>query len=182
MSRNKPNSDDWNSDHIDESDEELKSRSQIKREMEALQDIGKTLCELKASQLAQVPISDELAEGINTYQRINSREAKRRQLQFIGKLMRSENVEGIQEVLDRFDSSSEIYAKRQHQLEAWRTRLIDEGNDTLTEFVERYPNVEVQTLRQLVRAAKKDQQNNKNTGAAKKLFRLLKQYEDDLLN
>ncbi|MCH2157601.1 MAG: DUF615 domain-containing protein [Oleiphilaceae bacterium] len=163
-------------------DEDIKSRSQIKREMEALQAIGKQLCELKASHLEQVPISEELEEGIATYKRISSREAKRRQLQYIGKVMRNQDIDAIQIVLDRFDTSSDIYAKRLHMLEAWRERLINEGNAALTEFVEKHPSVEIQTLRQLVRNTNKDRQNEKNTGAAKKLFKFLKQYEEDILN
>jgi ribosome-associated protein len=163
-------------------DEDIKSRSQVKREMEALQQVGKQLCELKASQLKDVPISEDLAHGIETYHRISSREAKRRQLQYIGKLMRTEDMEGIQEVLDRYDTSSNVYAQRLHQLEAWRARLIQEGNDVVTEFIEKHPMVNVQTLRQLVRQAKKDVSNDKNTGAAKKLFKFIKEYEADILN
>ena len=170
------------SDHFDDDEEYEKSRTQVKKEMEALQDLGKKLCELRKDQLAQVPASDALFEGIATYLRIGSREARRRQLQYIGKLMRSEDSEAIQEVIDRFDTSSEIYAKRLHALEAWRERLITEGNDTLTEFVEKYPTVNIQTLRQLVRNAAKDRKNEKNTGAAKKLFRFLKEYEGEILN
>lgn len=163
-------------------DENIKSRTQIKREMEALQATGKQLCELKKDQLAQVPMSEELEHGIATYHRISSREAKRRQLQFIGKAMRNQDVDAIQAVLDRFDSSSEIYTKRLHMLEAWRTRLINDGNDALTEFVGKHPNVDTQTLRQLVRNAAKDQQQDKTTGSAKKLFKFLKQYEEDILS
>ena len=168
--------------HDSEFDDDIKSRTQIKREMEALQAIGKQLCELKKSHLEQVPMSEELEQGISTYDRISSREAKRRQLQYIGKVMRSEDLNAIQAVLDRFDASSDIYAKRLHALEAWRERLIAEGNSALTEFVEKHPSVEVQTLRQLVRNASKDLQQEKNTGAAKKLFKFLKQYEEDIVN
>lgn len=174
--------DDFDSTSFDSDDEYVKSRTQIKKEMEALQDLGKKLCELRKDQLKQVPVSDELSEGIATYLRINSREAKRRQLQYIGKLMRSEDIEAIQAVIDRFDASSDIYAKRLHVLEAWRERLISEGNNALTEFVEKYPAVNIQTLRQLVRNASKDRQQEKNTGAAKKLFRFLKEYEEDILD
>jgi len=178
MSKHNP----FDADPINEEDELVKSRTQIKKEAEALQQTGKKLCELKKDQLAQVPISDELSAGISTYHRITSREARRRQLQYIGKLMRSEDVDAIQTVLDRFDTSSDLYAKRLHMLEAWRERLISEGNAALTEFVEKHPSVNIQTLRQLVRNAVKDRQNDKNTGAAKKLFKLLKEYEDEILN
>lgn len=177
-------SNDTFSDQDDQFDDEehIKSRSQIKREMEALQQVGKQLCDLKASQLKDVSISEDLAHGIATYHRITSREAKRRQMQYIGKVMRTEDLDAIQIVLDRYDSSSNIYAQRLHQLEAWRTRLIEGSNDAVTAFIEKHPMVNVQTLRQLVRQAKKDVDNDKNTGAAKKLFKFIKQYEADILN
>ncbi len=160
--------------HAEEEFEEGKSKSQIKREMEALQALGKTLTELKPAQLKEVPISEELAYAIEVYNKINQREGKRRQMQFIGKLMRDSDHEAIQAAVDLFDSSSKAYAQQFHQLEAWRTRLIDEGNDALSDFIEAHDHVDVQHLRQLVRNAKKDVSNNKNTGAAKKLFQYLK--------
>lgn len=158
-------------------DEELeKSRTQIKKEMEALQDLGKKLTELKNDQLKQVPMGEDLRQAIDLYRNnITQREAKRRQMQYIGKLMRAEDAEAIQAVVDRFDSSSQVYAQALHQCEVWRSRLIEEGKTALTEFVEKYPNVDIQHLRQLVRNSQKDLEKNKNTGAAKKLFQFIRE-------
>lgn len=160
-------------------EEELpKSRTQVKREMEALQDLGKKLTELNRSQLKEIPMSEDLAAAIDLYQnKITQREARRRHMQFIGKLMRSEDVEGIQSAVDMFDSSSKAFAQALHQLEAWRTRLINEGNEALTEFVEAHPQVDVQQLRQLVRNAKREVEKKINKGAAKKLFQFLRQHQ-----
>jgi len=168
--------DDTSSEHYEDDDFEFgKSKSQIKREMTALQDLGRKLTELNAEQFKTVPVSEDLKHAIETYLRIRQKEARRRQLQFIGKLMRSEDSEAIQEAVDLFDASSQRYAKVLHELEAWRTRLIEEGNTAITEFVEAFPAVDVQHLRQLVRNAQKDQSHGKNTGAAKKLFQYLRQ-------
>jgi ribosome-associated protein len=158
--------------------EDVKSRTQIKREMEGLQAIGKKLCECKESILKEVPLSDELDDAISTYKRISSREAKRRQLQYIGKLMRSEPIEDIQLILDKHDASSQVFAQHLHQIEAWRDRLINDGKSALTDFVDAHSNVEVQQLRQLTRNAIKDKDNSKNTGAAKKLFQFIKKAAD----
>lgn len=156
--------------------EEIKSRSQIKREAETLQVLGKKLTELKPSQLKELSISEELRQAIHIYtHNIRQREALRRQMQYIGKLMRSEDAEAIQAFLDRYDSSSKAFAQVIHQQEAWRTRLIEEGKQALTDFVEAFPDVDVQHLRQLIRNAQKDQKNQKNTGAAKKLFQYIRQ-------
>lgn len=155
--------------------EPIKSRTQIKREMEALQALGKRLIDLKPEQLKEVPISEELDKAIKDFAKMPHKEAKRRHMQFIGKLMRSEDGEAIQNAVDLFDSSSQAYAQELHQLEVWRSRLIEEGKTALTEFVEAHPGSNVQQLRQLIRNAQKDLKNQKNTGAAKKLFQLIRQ-------
>jgi len=158
-----------------EEDEEFeKSKSQIKREMEALQDLGKKLTELKPAQLKKIPMGEDLAHALKESQNITQREAKRRHLQFIGKLMRDEDAEAIQYAIDQFDSSSHRFAQALHQMESWRERLISEENQALSAFIEEYPQVDMQHLRQLVRNAKKDRSNEKNTGAAKKLFQYIR--------
>lgn len=158
----------------DENGELIKSKSQIKREMSALQELGKKLIDLKDAQLKKMPISDELFSAIKESKNITQREATRRHLQFIGKLMRDQDSEAIQYALDEFDSSSERFAQTVHELEVWRTRLIEETGNSVTEYVEQYPQTDVQHLRQLARNAAKDKKNNKNTGASKKLFQYLK--------
>lgn len=166
-------------DH-DDQDENIKSRSQIKREMEALQILGKKITELKPAQINEVPMGEDLRAAIDLYRNnITHKEARRRQMQYIGKLMRAEDAEAIQAVLDKFDSSSKAYAQALHEVEVWRERLIQEGKAVLTEFVETFPQAEVQKLRQLIRNAQKEQQQDKKTGAGKKLFQFIKQLQDD---
>jgi len=142
--------------------------------MTALQELGKKLIGLKDSQIAKMPVSDELLRAIKESKNITQREATRRHLQFIGKLMREQDAEAIQYALDEFDSSSQRFTQAIHELEVWRKRLIEKSNAVVTEYVEKYPKTNVQYLRQLVRNAVKDHKNEKNTGAAKKLFQYLK--------
>ena len=106
---------------------------------------------------------------------ITQREAIRRHLQFIGKLMRDQDSEAIQYALDEFDSSSQRFTQAIHELEVWRTRLVEKSSAVVTEYIEKYPQNEVQYLRQLIRNAIKDQKNDKNTGASKKLFQYLRE-------
>ncbi len=162
-----------NNDYGDE-EEFIISKSQIKREMAALQDLGKKLIDLKESQLAKMPISDELLRAVKESRNITQREAIRRHLQFIGKLMRDQDSEAIQYALDEFDSSSQRFTQTIHELEVWRTRLIEESGEVVTEYIAKYPKTDVQHIRQLIRNAIKDQKNNKNTGAGKKLFQYLR--------
>jgi len=150
------------------------SKSQIKREMIALQHLGKKLTELKPVQLEKMPIGEHLLKAVQESYNIQQHEAKRRHLHFIGKLMRSEDAEAIQYALDQFDSSSLRYAQEIHLIEVWRERLIEGDKTSLTAFIEEKPEANVQLLRQLIRNAQKDLSQEKNTGAAKKLFQFIR--------
>lgn len=156
-----------------------KSKSQIKREMEALQQLGKRLTELKPPQLAKVPVSEDLAQAIKESYNITQREAKRRHLHYIGKLMRAEDAKAIQYAIDQFDSSSHRFAQEIQLIEVWRERLISGDKEVLTEFVTENPEVDVQQLRQLIRNAQKDRSQEKNRGAAKKLFQFIREIYTD---
>ncbi len=161
--------------HQNDEEQELeKSKSQVKREMEALQNLGKKLCELKPAQLKKVTMSEDLAHAIKESYNIRQNEAKRRHLQFIGKLMRAEDAEAIQYAIDQFDSSSERFAQELHKMESWRDRLISQGNAVVSDFISENPDTDVQHLRALVRNAKKDHDQGKNTGAGKKLFQYIR--------
>jgi len=150
------------------------SKSQIKREMIALQHLGKKLTELKPVQLTKMPIGEELLKAVQESYNIQQREAKRRHLHYIGRLMRAEDEEAIQYALDQFDSSSLRYAQEIHLIEVWRERLIEGDKISLTAFIEEKPEANVQLLRQLIRNAQKDLSQEKNTGAAKKLFQFIR--------
>lgn len=162
-------------EQIEDDFEPIKSKTQIKAEMAALQVLGQKLTLLKPAQLAEVPLGEDLIHAIKESYNITQREAKRRHLHYIGKLMRKEDAEAIQYAIDQFDSSSKRFAQEIHRVENWRDRLITQGKTALTEFIESHPGVDVQQLRQLVRNAQKDLSHNKNTGAAKKLFRFIRE-------
>ncbi len=169
-------------DDVYEGEEELpKSKSQVKREMHALQDLGKKLTQLKPDQLARVPMSDTLRDAIAEAHRIKQHEASRRHLQRIGKLMRAEDAEAIQRVIDEFDSSSQVHAQKFHELEKWRDRLINEGPEAVTEYLNEYTQADIQHLRQLVRNAAKDVRDQKNRGHSKKLFQYLREVQEQAI-
>lgn len=164
---------------LPEDDSELpKSKSQLKREMHALQDMGLRLTQLKPEQLAKVPMSDTLAAAIEESHRIKQNEAKRRHMQRIGKLMRAEDAEAIQQILDELDSSSLAHAKKFHELESWRDRLINGGPEALTEYLNQNPQGDHQHLRHLIRNAIKDVKEEKNRGHGKKLFQHLRECQE----
>ncbi|GAB6041570.1 ribosome biogenesis factor YjgA [Endothiovibrio diazotrophicus] len=151
------------------------SRSQLKREAEALQDLGAELVQLKAAQLDAIPLPERLREAVLEARRIKSHGALRRQMQFVGKVMRGVEAEPIREALDRLLNRDRAAAARFHQLERWRDRLIEEGDGALAEWFDAYPGSDRQHLRQLVRNAVKERAGGKPAGAGRALFRHLRE-------
>ncbi|MBD3655294.1 MULTISPECIES: ribosome biogenesis factor YjgA [Marinobacter] len=172
---------DYNHDEHPDHDEEFgKSKSQLKREMHALQELGKRMLDLDNDQLATLSISDTLHAAIVESRRIRQHEARRRHLQYIGKVIRQEaDPEGLQRAVDAFDAGSEEHTRRHHLAERWRDRMLAEGDSAVTEFMEYCPAAEVQHLRNLARNARKDVEKGKNTGQSRKLFRYLRERIDD---
>ncbi len=149
------------------------SKSELKRQMLALQEVGKKLLDLTATQLKTLALDEELLEALAEYKRIKSHEARRRQLQRIGKLMRSRDSEKIQAAMDIYDSSSSVHAQHFQNLEYWRDRLIAE-DAALAEFVELWPSCEVQLLRQMIRNTRQEAATEKPPATSRKLFRYLR--------
>ncbi len=167
-------------DQFDNEEDIPKSKTQIKREVEALQDLGKKLLSLSKNQLKKVEMSETLREAIEEDGRIKKHEAKRRHLQYIGKVMRSEDHETIAQRVALFDTTSAAYNKLFHQLEIKRDQLIGENSkDVLSQYLEENPEVEdIQLLRQLIRQSQKEVSQGSNTTNRKKLFRFLREAEE----
>ena len=149
------------------------SKSQVKRDAHAAQRVGESLAELDAETLDQLPISDRLRDGVEDLQRIRSRGAGKRQRQYIGRLMREEDVEAIEAALRRLDPNSPENQRLQMQAEAWRDALIEE-NDAITRFVDDYPQVDVQQLRQLQRNARAEAERETYGKAGRALFQAVR--------
>lgn len=163
-------------DHDDLHDEdEQPSKSELKRQMHALQQLGEELVELPARRLEQIPMSAKLQEGVELARRLKQREARRRQLQYIGKVLRTEDLAVIQEKLDAFRNEG-LFARQQHHLaERWRDRIIEEGAPAIEALLEEYPHFDRQPLRQLQLQAQREQQREAPPAAARKLFRHLRE-------
>ncbi|MFC6669496.1 ribosome biogenesis factor YjgA [Marinobacterium aestuariivivens] len=166
-------------DSLPDQDEEWVSKTRRKKEMQALQDLGKKLVALNREQLAKVPLEPELLVAINECQRLKKGEAIRRQLQYIGRLMRLADAEAISQAMDLFEAGKQAHDAHFHKLERWRERLIGGSNDDLTAFVEAYPNADIQHLRQLVRNAQKEAEQQKPPASARKLFRYIRELAEN---
>lgn len=154
-------------------DEEFVSKTQRKQAMHALQDLGQALVKLSPQQLAQLHLPDALADAVNEAKRLKKHEAIRRQMQYIGRLMRQVDAAPIQAQMDAWRGDSARETARLHQLEHWRDRLLA-NDEALTEFAAGFPGVDTQALRTLIRNARKEAELNKPPKNARALFRTLR--------
>lgn len=150
------------------------SKSQRKREADALQKIGVKLVGLSLDKLDLLPLPPVLRRAIIEAKSLKSHGAIRRQAQLIGKLMRLEESEAILAAYDRLLAEASATTAEFHEVEQWRTRLINDGKDALTEFVSLYQPADVQQLRQLIKKAVDEQAKEQHLGASKALFRFLR--------
>lgn len=139
-----------NEDPID--DIEYVSKSQLKRESHAIQDLGKRLAQLSADQLAQIPLDNPVLEAITLANRIrNKRSALKRQFQYLGKLLRNRDTDAIYRALETLDRESQQSMHRHHRAERWRDRIVEEGGEAIDALLEEIPLADRQKLRQLWR-------------------------------
>lgn len=153
---------------------ELKSKTQIKQEMADLKDLGIKLVDIGQA-LDKIPMSDELREAILLARRINrKKEGFRRQLQFIGKLMRNAELEPIEQAISLIENRHQQANAHFHKLEKLRDSLLADGDSAIQELIVQYPDADRQQLRNWVRQAQKQQQQNKPPKAAREIFQYLK--------
>ena len=149
------------------------SKTRRKREMTELQSLGAALVALPEAQLEAMRLDERLTEAVLEAKRIRSHEAKRRQLQYIGRLMRELDPEPIRAQLAAVEGTSAQAAAAHRRLEAWRERLLSDDG-ALTRFAAEHPGADLQELRALIRNARKEQKEGKPPRAYRELFRALK--------
>ena len=161
-----------------ENDADRPSKSQIKREMSALQALGEQLLALPADRVAKIALPDALASALAEARRLTKHEAKRRQLQYIGRLLRDADPQPIQEAIDAFHGLSAAANARHHAAERLRERLL-EDESVLGEIAQAHRSADLQHLRQLRRNALKERESSKPPRAYRELFRLLRDLEEN---
>ncbi len=155
------------------------SKSQRKRDMTALQALGQALVDMPAERLAKLEMPDLLRLAIKDARRFAKHEAKRRQLQYIGKLMRSVDPEPLQAAVDAMRGVSAEENARLHHLERLRSLLIDDEAAALAEIAAVHPGADLQQLRQLRRNTLKEREQDKPPRAYREIFRLLREMKDE---
>lgn len=150
------------------------SKSQLKRESEALQDLGGQLVALSVEQVKKIAMPDNLRDAIRLAQKINSHGARRRQMQLIGKIMRSVDSAPLQAALDEINGVSAAATARQHHLEKLRERIMAD-DAVFAEIARDFPDADIQQLRQLRRNALKEAEQKKPPRAFRELFRQIRE-------
>jgi ribosome-associated protein len=135
------------------------SKSQVKRDMLALQDLGKTVVELSTDRVKQLPLSDKLMDAVLLAQRTTSREGRRRQIHYVGKLMRDAPAQQIRQQIQTWARGSAQETAHMHAIERDRDRLIDDDS-ALTPWLDTHPGIDVQAVRSLIRAARAEKKKN----------------------
>lgn len=166
--------------HNHEADDEVlpPSKTQIKAEMQELQKLGSELVELSPGHLTRIDMPDDLRLAIRDWQRFSKHEAKRRQLQYIGKLMRNIDPEPIRAGLALLRGESAVEIAKLHRLERLRDRLL-EDEQVLQEILADWPHADLGHLRQLRRNALKEKEGNKPPKNFRAIFQALKELMDN---
>ena len=154
------------------------SKSQRKRDAHELLDLGKKLITMPEATLKGLPLDDDLREEVEFARSIRSHGARKRQMMTVGKMLRNRDTEALMDAVNNIDQKNRKASARFHHIEAWRDRLIEGSDQELSELLEQVPDINVQTLRQLIRNAKKEAGLGKPPAAARKLFKLLREADE----
>lgn len=152
------------------------SKSELKRQSNELQKLGEQLIDAPRDRVKRVEMPEDVKEAILMCQTITNHEGRRRQLQFVGKKMRTldeEEVAVIQRAIESWKGASKAETASLHALERRRDKLLADDK-ALTQLLEDYPELDVQQLRTLIRNARKEQAENKPPKAYREIFQILK--------
>jgi ribosome-associated protein len=157
------------------------SKTQLKKDSHELQTLGEALVALPDNRVVDLPIAERLRDAVAQYKRTKTHEGKRRQMQYIGKLMRKDDVEPIREAVAAMQLGRAKDSLALHETERWRVELLA-SDDALTRWTAEHPASDVQQLRSLIRAARKDAAaapEQRSGRAYRELFQFIKSQAPD---
>jgi ribosome-associated protein len=152
------------------------SKTKQKEAMHELRDLGAELVELSVGQLKRIKLPENIYDAVRDCQKITAHGARRRQVAYLGKLMRGVDDEPIRAGLAMLRGESSAETARLHRLERFRTRLL-EDEAVLAEIAALWPTVDLQHLRTLRRNALKEQENNKPPKNFRAIFQVLQELD-----
>jgi ribosome-associated protein len=159
-------------------DDDHKSRTKKKLEDRALQELGEQLVVLPLEQLEKIDLEEELLEAVIFARKTKKHGAKRRQMQYIGTLMRHVDPEPIRRALENIRLGDLHQARIFRKIEQWRDAIIEGNEQTIEEILSSCPDAERQRLTQLARNARKTGETEKGVKASRVLFRYLREVVD----
>ena len=157
------------------------SKTRLKQDSHALQDLGEALIALPQDRIDGLPLPESLRDAIREMHRTRSHEGRRRQMQFIGKLMRRIDAEPVRQAVAEMQLGRARDSLALHQAEHWRVELID-SDEAVTRWIAEFPQTDVQHLRNLVRNARKDAAlapEQRSGRAYRELFQYIKREHAD---
>lgn len=158
---------------MSENQEEWVSKTQMKKRMNELQDLGMELTKLSDQTLKKVGLPEDLYQAVLDYKKITSNGATKRQTQYIGRLMRDIDATPIREFLAKLKGENTAHNAFLQRVEQQRERLIEQ-DEALTTFVTQYPHADVHTLRTLIRNTRKEKELNKPPKHFRALYQEIK--------
>jgi ribosome-associated protein len=153
------------------------SKSQRRRDALEIKTLALELINLSQSRLGQVPLDEMVRDAIMDARQIRSNVARKRQLQYVAKLLRRDDPEPILLALEKFDGEAREITGRQHRSEAWRDFLLEEGDAAIGELKKQRADADTQAIRQLIRNAAREAARNKPPASARNLFRMLREMD-----
>lgn len=162
-------------DYFEEENRRGPSKSSLKRESHAMQDLGGELLELSNENLQKLDLPPELYEAIRVGKTITAHGGLRRQKKFIGKLLRNLDPESIRAGIASIKHEGADAVRTQHLCEDWRKRMLAEGDSVVNEFIESHPGADRQKLRQLVRDGQREREGGESPRSARALFRYIRE-------
>jgi ribosome-associated protein len=163
---------------MDHRDHEEISKSQRKRELDELKQLGLKLVDFSEDSLRRLAIPDQLFEAVMTAKKITSRVARKRQLQYIGKLMKEIDDTPIRQAVEAREHQHDTSTRAFHLLETLRDKLLAEGDDAVPAVLAQFPQADRPHLRKLVRQARQQQATGQPVGAARALFQYLRELQE----
>ena len=157
---------------------ELISKSQLRRDALEVKALAARLIAMNPSTLGRLPLDETVRAAIVEGRRIRSHVARKRQLQFVAKLLRREELEPIAAALASLDDDARRTTVRQHRCEEWRDRLLEIGDRALENLLQHRSDGDVPALRGCIRQARKESASGRPPAAARKLFRLLREMDE----
>ena len=152
-----------NNDHTETNDDDIISRTDLKKTALEFQALGEKLITLNKKQLAEVPLADSVRAEIDTAKKIKSGNALKRQVRYIGRLIGKTDHQAIEEQLNKFDQKNAMNEPLHRLSEQWRDQLIEDSHTQTSAFIHTYERCNKQQLNQRVRSAVKEHQTNQDT-------------------